>query len=90
MNNKIETIIKRLLPSPFSIAIILTIVIVLISLLLTNKPLKEILLFWEQGLWNPSLMNFAMQMMLMLVLGYVIALSKVAEVLIKKITVLCK
>ena len=89
MNNRIETIIKRLLPSPFSIAIILTIVIVLISLLLTNKPLKEIILFWEQGLWNPSLMNFAMQMMLMLVLGYVIALSKVAETLIKKITVLC-
>jgi len=90
MTNKIENIIKRVLPSPFSIAILLTILIVIISLLYTDYNLIDILFFWEKGIWNPPLMNFAMQMMLMLVLGYVIALSKVSKQLIEKITFLCK
>jgi len=89
MDNRIEKIIKQILPSPFSIAIVLTIVITIISLLFTNKNIIEIISFWEKGLWNPPLMNFAMQMMLMLVLGYVIALSKVSEKLIEHITIFC-
>lgn len=32
--------------------------------------------YWEKGLWNGPLMVFAMQMMLMLVLGHMLALSK--------------
>ena len=89
MDNRIEKIIKQILPSPFSIAIVLTIAITIISLLFTNKNIIEIISFWEKGLWNPPLMNFAMQMMLMLVLGYVIALSKVSEKLIEQITIFC-
>tara|TARA_B100001250_G_scaffold322522_1_gene285762 strand:+ start:1137 stop:2489 length:1353 start_codon:yes stop_codon:yes gene_type:complete len=90
MANKIENIIKRVLPSPFSIAILLTILIAIISLLYTDYNLIDIVFFWEKGIWNPPLMNFAMQMMLMLVLGYVIALSKVSKQLIEKIAFLCK
>ena len=90
MTNKIENIIKRVLPSPFSIAIVLTILIVIISLLYTDYKLIDIMFFWEKGVWNPPLMNFAMQMMLMLVLGYAIALSKISKKLIEKITFLCK
>jgi len=90
MDKRVEKIITQILPSPFSIAILLTISIIIISLLFTDKNIAEIALFWEKGLWHPPLMNFAMQMMLMLVLGYVIALSKVSEKLIGKITVLCK
>ena len=87
--NKIEHILRRMLPSPFSIAIILTIIIVLVALILTDKKLIEILTFWEEGLWNSSLMNFAMQMMLMLVLGYVIALTKTFNKIINHITFFC-
>ena len=88
MDNRIAKFIKQILPSPFSIAIILTIVIIVTALLFTDKKITEIVSFWEKGLWNPPLMNFAMQMMLMLVLGYVIALSQASEKLIKKITIL--
>ena len=77
MFDRLILIMKRLLPSPFSIAIILTIIIIILSLTLTDKKIIEILTFWEEGLWNASLMNFAMQMMLMLVLGYVIALTEI-------------
>lgn len=89
MINKIEYIMRRMLPSPFSIAIILTILIVSLSYILTDNNLIEILTFWENGLWNPSLMNFAMQMMLMLVLGYVIALTKIFNKIINHITIVC-
>ena len=90
MINKIEYLMKRMLPSPFSIAIILTIIIIILSLTLTDKKIIELLTFWEEGLWNASLMNFAMQMMLMLVLGYVIALTKTFNTIIQHITIGCK
>jgi short-chain fatty acids transporter len=90
MTKSIEKIMTRLLPSPFSIAIILTILIIIIALLFTENTLMHITSYWEHGLWNPGLMNFAMQMMLMLVLGYVIALSESAEIIINKITFFCK
>ena len=89
MVKKIENILQKALPSPFSIAILLTLLIIIIALIFTNKKLIEIAHFWENGLWNPPLMNFAMQMMLMLVLGYVIALTKVFKKIIKNITYLC-
>ena len=80
---------KKFLPSPFSIAILLTITITLISLILTKNHIKDVIFFWENGLWNPALMNFAMQMMLMLVLGYVIALSNTFKKIINHITFFC-
>tara|TARA_Y100000589_G_scaffold249574_2_gene237660 strand:+ start:7131 stop:8480 length:1350 start_codon:yes stop_codon:yes gene_type:complete len=89
MIDKIESIIKNTLPSPFSIAIILTILIVVLSTLLTDNSFIDTLNYWEKGLWNPPLMNFAMQMMLMLVLGYVIALSRSFQKITNLITKFC-
>lgn len=73
---------RRILPSPFTIAILLTLLVFLIALFfgtlagsIGDRSLS-ILDFWQKGLWNNGLMVFAMQMMLMLVLGYVMALSK--------------
>lgn len=84
-SEKFTSIYKKLLPNPFTIAILLTIVTFLIALIIT-KPANttvgsyslEIAGFWEKGLWNDSKggLYFAFQMMLMLVLGHIIALSK--------------
>ena len=49
----------------------------------------EILGFWEKGLWNPPLMVFAMQMMLMLVLGHTLALTKPIDKFISQATRFC-
>ena len=86
---KLENTIRKILPSPFAIAIILTIIIIVLSVLLTENNIIDILTYWEEGLWNNSLMNFAMQMMLMLVLGYVLALTESSKKIIDKITPLC-
>ena len=74
---------KYLLPAPFTIAVVLTIVTFLIAFF-TTRPVTEnagsyaihLLKYWEGGIWNSGLLVFAIQMMLMLVLGHVLALTK--------------
>ncbi|MBL4668819.1 MAG: short-chain fatty acid transporter [Flavobacteriales bacterium] len=74
---------KYLLPAPFTIAVSLTIITFLIAFF-TTRPATEslsgysiqLLKYWEEGIWSSGLMVFAMQMMLMLVLGHVLALTK--------------
>ena len=85
--------IKRVLPSPFSIALLLTGITFLLALVFT-KPGEatlfshtiDTLLFWESGLWKGSLLVFAFQMMLMLVLGHMLALSEPIDWVLQKLT----
>jgi len=85
-------VFQYLLPSPFTIALILTIVTYLIALIFTQPSEEsagsyalEVLGFWEEGLWQSSLMVFAMQMMLILVLGHVLALSPLVNRLLNSL-----
>lgn len=70
-----------MLPSPFSIALILTAITLILALTFTSgngekgQQALNLLLYWEKGLWNANLLVFAFQMMLMLVLGHILALS---------------
>jgi short-chain fatty acids transporter len=74
---------KYLLPAPFTIAVVLTIITFFIALFITQPASEsygsysiQLLRFWEQGIWDNGLLVFAMQMMLMLVLGHALALTK--------------
>ena len=85
---------KSILPAPFTIAILLTGLTFLLALVLTNNSGKElyiinVLEYWEKGLWDGPLLIFAIQMMLMLVLGHVLALTSTVNTLIEKVTVYC-
>lgn len=87
----VETIFRRYLPSPFTIAILLTILTILLAFFFTeslnsDNHLLSILSFWEAGIWNNDLLVFAYQMMLILVLGHVLVLSKSANRLILKLS----
>ncbi|WP_299107530.1 TIGR00366 family protein [uncultured Tenacibaculum sp.] len=92
----IENVFKKYLPSPFTIAILLTLTTLLLALLFT-KPIDtsipnytlDILKFWENGIWSNGLLVFAYQMMLILVLGHVLVLSKPVSSLILKVTKYC-
>jgi len=77
---------RWLLPMPFSIAIILTFIAFMFSALSYVEPsgsfFKEIyslMGFWENGLWSTKLLAFALQMMLMLILGHVLASTHLAN-----------
>ncbi|NVJ88715.1 MAG: short-chain fatty acid transporter [Flavobacteriaceae bacterium] len=92
----IENVFKNYLPSPLTIAILLTLFTFGLALLLT-KPIESsildystsILQFWQDGIWSDSLLVFAYQMMLILVLGHVLVLSKPISNLILKATNFC-
>ncbi len=80
-SQKFVRIARNLLPSPFTIALLLTALTALLALVLTLPSNTHILSyslevvgFWEKGFWE--LLTFAMQMMLMLVLGHALALTK--------------
>lgn len=91
----IEKIFRYLLPSPFTIAILLTLVTFVLAAVLTTSDahgldrVAELFGFWEKGLWNEPLLVFAVQMMLMLVLGHVLALTKVVDGFISMVTNYC-
>ncbi|MAP53655.1 TIGR00366 family protein [Altibacter sp.] len=87
----IEVLFSKFLPSPFSIAILLTVVTMLLAFFFTEAPASEshalaILSYWEAGIWNESLLVFAYQMLLILVLGHILVLSKPMNFLIAALT----
>lgn len=85
---------KNVLPMPFTIAVLLSVFTMGLAMVVT-RPLEpsgipyplQVLGFWEQGFWD--LLAFAMQMMLMLVLGHVLALTRPADRLISSVLRLC-
>ncbi|MFD2822820.1 short-chain fatty acid transporter [Lacinutrix iliipiscaria] len=91
ITKSIETLFKRYLPSPFTIAILLTLLTIALAFFFTQPVNNEnhflsILSYWEKGIWNTALLEFAYQMMLILVLGHVLVLSRPANTLITKLS----
>ena len=91
---KFEKIFKGLLPAPFTIAVLLTFFTFILAFFITQPKAEEnhilqLLSYWEKGIWYPPLLVFAIQMMLMLVLGHVLALTKPINSLIEKGTSFC-
>lgn len=80
--------LRRALPSPFSIALLLTAVaFVLPMLFVPEKPdLLAVAGYWQQGFWE--LLGFSMQMVLILVLGHTLALTSLAQRFIDALTTL--
>lgn len=93
--NGIEKVFKSFLPAPFTIAILITAVTFILAFFLTDSNLGtgergiELVGFWYEGLWRTSLLEFAFQMMLMLVLGHALALTKPADRLMSSMTRFC-
>lgn len=94
ITKKFEKIFRAFLPAPFTIAVLLTFLTSILASIITEPKTEtnhflQILHFWEKGVWHPPLLVFAIQMMLMLVLGHVLALTKPINSLIEKGTSFC-
>ncbi len=101
MNTKSANIVKlfrQLLPSPFTIAILLTVLTFILALVFckpgdasTMNYSWQLIQDWQENLWDKSGggLYFAFQMMLMLVLGHVLALTPLVNALINKLLVYC-
>ena len=82
---------QRFLPSPFAIAVLLTGLTFILALVLTvpkeESHVIELVIYWKNGFFG--FLTFAMQMMLILVLGHALALSKPVDALLEKLTKHC-
>ena len=66
---------ERYLPDPFLFVVILTLVVFGLGLALTGSSPVEMVAFWGEGFWG--LLAFSMQMVLVLVTGFVLASSPI-------------
>ncbi|WP_170007251.1 short-chain fatty acid transporter [Bacillus fonticola] len=66
-----NVLMQRYLPDPFVFVLILTFVVFIGALLVTPSSPLEIVQYWGDGFW--SLLAFGMQMVLVLVTGFVLA-----------------
>lgn len=86
--------IQRWLPGQFVIALVLTFITYILAVWLTgdgttSKPAYalQVIGFWEQGFWE--LLQFTLQMVLILVLGHTLALTPFASKAIDQIVRYC-
>ena len=92
----VAKLFKKFLPSPFTLAIILTIFVFVVALVFQKPETSgfgeyaiQLLTDWDASMWKESLLGFLVQMMLMLVLGHTLALSKPFSKLANKATSYC-
>lgn len=65
------SIIKRFMPDPFIFAILLTVLTLLLGVVVERKTPVQMINYWGEGFWG--LLTFAMQMVIVLITGYVLA-----------------
>jgi len=74
LGNFFTKIAKRWIPDAFVFAIILTVIVFALGMLIQGSSFMEMTTYWGGGMWD--LLGFSMQMVLVLVFGSALALSK--------------
>ncbi len=76
-------LVERYLPDPFIFVILLTLLSFILASLFTPSTPTQVLSAWGGGFWN--LLQFAMQMLLVLLTGYMLANTPVIHSALKKL-----
>ncbi|PWL32097.1 TIGR00366 family protein [uncultured Roseivirga sp.] len=94
MTKRFRQLFYHLFPSPFAIAIIISVMVFFLALIFTQRPENavsaypiKILEYWQTGFWE--LLAFTMQMALILILGHTLALTPIFNKLIGQLTKYC-
>ncbi len=83
LGNFFTKIAKKWIPDAFIFAVILTILVFVLGLVIQGKSFIEMTTYWGGGMW--SLLGFSMQMVLVLVTGSALAMSKPVHKILKAI-----
>jgi len=81
-------LMQRWLPDAFLIAVILTAVVFLSGVFFEGQSSQQMAEHWGNGFWK--LLSFSMQMVLILVLGSIVAISKPVKQVLKSLARLAK
>lgn len=93
--NSYNNFFQRYFPSPLSIALLLSVFSFILAFIFTKGSsssgayMGELANHWFTGVFKASLLEFTVHMMLILVLGHIIALSKSAKRLINYVLSFC-
>ncbi|MBM7456751.1 short-chain fatty acids transporter [Oceanisphaera litoralis] len=77
-------LVQRYLPSAFVLAVMLTLIVLLMGMTITGESAMNMAGYWGSGF--SSLFKFGMQMVLVLLTGYVLALTPVVQSLLSGLT----
>lgn len=66
-----DSIVRKFMPDPFIFAILLTVLTLLLGVFVERKTPAQMINYWGEGFWG--LLTFAMQMVIVLITGYVLA-----------------
>ncbi len=80
-------LVNRYLPDPFLFAVILTLIVFILGMLIGNTPL-DMVVYWGDGFWR--LLEFSMQMVLILVTGFTLAKTPVFQWILRAVASLAK
>ncbi len=80
---KSERLVRRYMPDPFVLVLLLTLVVFALTLWITPTQPSALFRFWNMGFWE--LLSFAMQMVLIVVTGEAIAESAIVKKALQKI-----
>ena len=83
-----NTIMERYLPDPYIFVAILTLVVFLLGIGLTDSSPIDMVVHWGDGFWG--LLSFTMQMVIVLVAGYVLAISPIFKRLLSTLAGIAK
>ena len=81
---RMADVVERWMPSPFLFAIILSYIVFLAGIVFEGVGPAEMVLFWFDGFW--LFLEFAMQMTLILMTGYVVAYHPRVNRLLRRLT----
>ena len=88
LTNFFVKFMQKYLPDPFLFAIILTFIVFLAGLAFTGSSAIQMVDYWAGGFWN--LLAFSMQMVLVLVTGFILANSPIFKKLLGVIASIAK
>jgi len=88
ITNFVDRIVQRYLPDAFLFAVTLTFVVYVLGVLTTDSGPVDMLVHWGDGFWG--LLEFAMQMSLVVVTGYILASTPIVKRLLVKLSTFAK
>ena len=83
LSQPITKLVERYLPDPYVIVLLLTLIVLSLSIILTPFSFEQAVTSWGQGFW--ALLTFAMQMLMVLVAGFMLASTPVCKSLLDKL-----
>lgn len=78
-----DRLMRRFLPDAFLFAIVLTLFVFILGFAFTDSSLVDMVSYWGNGFWD--LLDFAMQMTLIVVTGYILANTPVVKSILRNL-----